>query len=193
YLNDFRWNEKKRENRTAMCSGWSQFLFQTLLILLPSWFRFAQCLRRYRDTKQKFPHLVNAGKYASGFLVSITNTIRRATNRQYQNTRQSNPFLYLWILSALFGSTYKLIWDFKMDWGFFHRNSGENRFLREQIVYPSKKFYYFVIVENIFFRYIWIINIFIYFDNSTAEYSDVFFLSFGIYTLISTFFRNYSR
>ena len=34
---------------------------------LPAWFRFAQCLRRYRDTREAFPHLVNAGKYSTSF------------------------------------------------------------------------------------------------------------------------------
>lgn len=38
---------------------------------LPAWFRFAQCLRRYRDTKEAFPHLLNAIKYATSFFVVI--------------------------------------------------------------------------------------------------------------------------
>ncbi len=37
--------------------------------ILPAWFRFAQCLRRYYDTRQAFPHLVNAGKYSTTFFV----------------------------------------------------------------------------------------------------------------------------
>ena len=39
------------------------------LAILPAWFRFAQCLRRYRDTRHAFPHLVNAGKYSTTFFV----------------------------------------------------------------------------------------------------------------------------
>ncbi|XP_053971284.1 xenotropic and polytropic retrovirus receptor 1-like isoform X2 [Hylaeus volcanicus] len=38
---------------------------------LPAWFRFAQCLRRYRDTKEAFPHLINAAKYATSFFVVV--------------------------------------------------------------------------------------------------------------------------
>lgn len=38
---------------------------------LPAWFRFAQCLRRYRDTKEANPHLANALKYSTSFLVVI--------------------------------------------------------------------------------------------------------------------------
>ncbi|CAF0750072.1 unnamed protein product [Adineta ricciae] len=192
YIHDANWN-KTIVHRGALCTGWSQFFIQAVLIILPSWFRFAQCLRRYHDTKQKFPHLANAGKYASGFLVSITNVIRRATNASYKHDKTSNPYLYLWAISALFGATYKLIWDLKMDWGFFDKNAGENKFLREQIVYPSKYVYYIVIIENIIFRYVWIINIFVYFDTEMGEYSDMIGFGFGIIELFRRFLWNYFR
>lgn len=42
---------------------------------LPAWFRFAQCLRRYKDTRQAFPHLVNAGKYSTAFFVVAFSTL----------------------------------------------------------------------------------------------------------------------
>jgi hypothetical protein len=32
-----------------------------IVAMLPAFFRFAQCLRRYRDSKEAFPHLANAG------------------------------------------------------------------------------------------------------------------------------------
>ena len=45
------------------------YVVRPLIVLLPAWFRFAQCVRRYRDTKDAFPHLVNAGKYATALPV----------------------------------------------------------------------------------------------------------------------------
>lgn len=42
---------------------------RSIVACLPAWWRFAQCLRRYRDTKEMFPHLVNAFKYATTFFV----------------------------------------------------------------------------------------------------------------------------
>lgn len=42
-----------------------------IMACLPAWFRFAQCLRRYRDTKEAFPHLANAAKYSTSFFVVI--------------------------------------------------------------------------------------------------------------------------
>ncbi|CAF4321434.1 unnamed protein product [Rotaria sp. Silwood2] len=192
YTYDVHWIQPT-DKQGVFCSGWSQFFLQTVFIVLPSWFRFAQCIRRYRDTKAKFPHLANAGKYASGFLVAITNAVRRATILEYQQQRTSNPFLYLWFISSLIGSTYKLIWDLKMDYGFFDKNAGKNKFLREQIIYSSKAYYYAAIIENILFRFIWIINIFIYFNTSAAEYADIIGFVFGIIEAFRRFIWNYFR
>lgn len=192
YADDVQWTQPK-EKYGIFCSGSSQFVLQTIFIFLPSWFRFAQCLRRYRDTKAKFPHLANAGKYATGFLVAITNTVRRATIPKYQRQQTSNPFLYVWFLSSLIGSTYKLIWDLKMDYGFFDKNEGENRYLREQLIYSSKVYYYVAIIENIVFRYIWIINVFVYFNTSVAEYADIVGFAFGIIEVFRRFIWNYFR
>ena len=47
-------------------------------------------------------------------------------------------FYTLWLISHTVSSIYGYIWDIKMDWGFFTKNAGENKFLREEIVYSSK-------------------------------------------------------
>jgi len=51
---------------------------------------------------------------------------------------QNSAFLYLWIIAEVVRTCYTLTWDIKMDWGLIDRNAGENRFLREEIVYPRK-------------------------------------------------------
>jgi hypothetical protein len=195
YIYDVGWwpMDSSSSTRGLFCNGWLQVLLQTALMIIPSWFRFAQCLRRYRDTKQKFPHLVNAGKYASGFFVTGTNAARRATALHYLDDPTSNPFLYIWIFATFIGATYKVIWDLKMDWGFFDKNAGENKFLRDQIVYPSKFYYYAAIIENILFRYIWIINVFMQFRTRFAEYADVIGFIFGLIEIFRRFIWNYFR
>lgn len=50
----------------------------------------------------------------------------------------NNPFFYLWIVSLIVSTCYATTWDLKMDWGLLEQNSGENRFLREEMVYGSK-------------------------------------------------------
>ncbi len=49
--------------------GTVSYGLRPFVAVLPAWFRFAQCLRRYYDTRQAFPHLVNAGKYSTTFFV----------------------------------------------------------------------------------------------------------------------------
>ncbi len=49
-----------------------------------------------------------------------------------------NVFFYLWVVSAFVSTCYTFTWDVKMDWGLLDKNAGENRFLREEIVYPHK-------------------------------------------------------
>ena len=54
------------------------------------------------------------------------------------NDAQNSAFLYLWIIAEVVRTCYTLTWDIKMDWGLLDSNAGENRLLREEIVYPRK-------------------------------------------------------
>ena len=114
------------------------FNIVTLLVsCLPAYLRFVQCLRRYRDTKNKFPHLANALKYATFFFDTFALILRYSFSKRY-NSEWENPYFYIWILVRCISTSYKLWWDLKMDWGFFDKNAGENRFLREVCIYSSK-------------------------------------------------------
>lgn len=55
---------------------------------------------------------------------------------EYQ-TRWENPWLWLWIISCIVNSIYSVTWDLKMDWGLLDSNAGENKFLREEVVYSA--------------------------------------------------------
>lgn len=163
---------------TSQCME-TNFTIRPFVNCLPAWFRFAQCLRRYRDSKEAFPHLVNAGKYSTTFLVVIFGTLRNYHQSSYASTFE-NPYTIPWLLSQMFSSTYAYTWDIKMDWGLFDRNAGENKFLREEIVYSStvscecqlpnksfehfqdinsfcrsQAFYYFAIIEDFVLRFAW--------------------------------------
>lgn len=63
----------------GLCHSYSYGL-RAIIQCLPAWCRFIQCLRRYRDTKRAFPHLVNAGKYSTTFFV-VTFAALYATHR----------------------------------------------------------------------------------------------------------------
>lgn len=164
---------------TSQCME-KDFIIRPIVNCLPAWFRFAQCIRRYRDSKEAFPHLVNAGKYSTTFLMVIFATLRSFNARYYENTFD-NPYTTLWLLSGILSSCYAYTWDIKMDWGLFDSNAGENRFLREEVVYSStvsilsiffsihsdirlipyiyhsQAFYYFAIIEDLVLRFAWMV------------------------------------
>ncbi|XP_050411533.1 xenotropic and polytropic retrovirus receptor 1 isoform X1 [Patella vulgata] len=147
------------ENRPSVCTK-NIYGIRSVVGCLPAWFRFAQCLRRYRDTKLIFPHIVNAGKYSTTFFVMLFSTIYKVQKETYGDSfRQTSVFYYLWIVSAIMSSCYTYTWDIKMDWGLFDKNAGENKFLREEIVYAFKAYYYFAIVEDFILRFTWSLTV----------------------------------
>ncbi|XP_077292169.1 solute carrier family 53 member 1 [Arctopsyche grandis] len=134
------------------------YIIRPIVNCLPAWFRFAQCVRRYSDSKDAFPHLVNAGKYSTTFIVVIFSTLKSFYDSSYSDP-YDNPFLYLWLMSQLISSCYAYTWDVKMDWGLLDRNApSENRYLREEIVYSSGSYYYFAIIEDFVLRFFWSVS-----------------------------------
>ncbi|XP_006819156.1 solute carrier family 53 member 1-like [Saccoglossus kowalevskii] len=155
-----------KENNVE-CYSYS-YGIRSVVACLPAWWRFAQCLRRYYDSKQAFPHLVNAGKYSTTFFVVLFSSLAAVYKAHYGNI-QDNPFFYLWIGSAVISSSYALTWDIKMDWGLLDKNAGENKFLREEIVYPYKAYYYLAVFEDLILRFAWTLTVSVgemnYFDS----------------------------
>ncbi|XP_017159879.1 xenotropic and polytropic retrovirus receptor 1a [Poecilia reticulata] len=160
YIFELQWSNTKgllpQDYSGHVCNSYWYGL-RAIIQCLPAWLRFIQCLRRYRDTKRAFPHLVNAGKYSTTFFV-VTFAALYATHQEQGHT-DADMFLYLLIVFSTISSLYTLTWDLIMDWGLFDRGAGENTFLREEIVYPHKAYYYFAIVEDVLLRFAWTIQI----------------------------------
>ncbi|XP_048395763.1 xenotropic and polytropic retrovirus receptor 1 homolog [Stegostoma tigrinum] len=154
----------------SVCHSYS-YGVRAIIQCLPAWVRFTQCLRRYRDTKRAFPHLVNAGKYSTTFFV-VTFAALYSTHKE-QKHEDALVFLYLWIACLLISSCYTLTWDLKMDWGLFDKNAGENTFLREEIVYPQKSYYYCAIVEDVILRFAWTVQISVTSMSTFASAGDI--------------------
>ncbi|KAI9556155.1 Xenotropic and polytropic retrovirus receptor 1-like protein [Daphnia sinensis] len=131
------------------------WFIRPVVACLPAYLRFAQCLRRYRDTKEKFPHLANAGKYTTTFFVVIFSTLYHTYEADGVDKNSNYPFFYTWIVFSFISSIYAYIWDMKMDWGLFDSNAGDNRLLREEIVYSHVAYYYFGIIEDFVLRFGW--------------------------------------
>uniref|UniRef100_A0A8C8G5E7 Xenotropic and polytropic retrovirus receptor 1a n=1 Tax=Oncorhynchus tshawytscha TaxID=74940 RepID=A0A8C8G5E7_ONCTS len=160
YSFELKWTDRKgllpMFNGDYTCHSYSYGL-RAIIQCLPAWFRFVQCLRRYRDTKRAFPHLVNAGKYSTTFFV-VTFAALYSTHKEQKHS-DADMFFYLLMVFSAVSSLYTLIWDLKMDWGLFDRGAGENTFLREEIVYPQKAYYYCAIIEDVILRFAWTIQI----------------------------------
>ena len=179
-------------NRAEVCTL-SKYGIRSIFSVLPAWFRFAQCLRRYRDTKLAFPHLVNAGKYSTTFFVVLFSGLYSATVEWHgKEYKQNHAFFYLWIISAVISSCYTLTWDLKMDWGILDSNAGENRFLREEIVYAYKAYYYFAIVEDFLLRFVWTLTVSVG-ENPYFEHKEVLVTLLASLELFRRFIWNFFR
>ncbi|RZF47136.1 hypothetical protein LSTR_LSTR005214 [Laodelphax striatellus] len=151
YITNESW--MKADNATKCVD--KVYMLRPIVACLPAWFRFAQCLRRYRDTKEAFPHLANAAKYSTTFFVILFSFLHQTYSKEGED---ENPYFYLWILSLIVSSCFAYLWDIKMDWGLFDSKAGDNKFLREEIVYSSTSYYYFAVMEDFILRFGWVLS-----------------------------------
>lgn len=133
---------------------WYSKILIPILTLLPLWFRFNQCLRRYADTGQRFPHLANAFKYA----MSQTVTLFGAFHPLYlnNNTKESNVFQAFWTFAFVASSLYSFVWDVYMDWGLGRPSFG---FLGPRLMYPKRYVYFTVICIDLVLRFAWVLTL----------------------------------
>ncbi|KAK3845434.1 MAG: EXS family-domain-containing protein [Linnemannia gamsii] len=135
----------------TQCST-SHMWITPFLTALPAWFRLLQCLRRYRDTLEWFPHLVNAGKYSA----SLINLFVYFSFRHYGGAQLKTA----WIFVSVLTSCYTFGWDVYMDWGLFRfgKTGGGaygHPFLRQELVYSRTWVYYMAIVLDFLGRFSW--------------------------------------
>lgn len=116
--------------------------------IIPGLWRALQCLRRYYDTRDVFPHLVNCGKYFS--------TVAFYTGLSLYRINHSKSRLAFFLVVAILNSIYVSVWDVLMDWSLLQPNA-KNRFLRNVRGYKSVWWYYAAMILNPILRFNWII------------------------------------
>jgi len=80
---------------------------------------------------------VNAGKYATTFLVVGTNAMSKWWT--VDNPGSINVFFYFWVTAYIVSFTYTFLWDVFMDWGLVDpRAPREAPLLREEMIYGTK-------------------------------------------------------
>ena len=102
---------------------------------------------RYYDTQQRFPHLVNALKYAVAHTVVIAGVFH--PNFAKNGTEWSFG-RYLWFISTISSTIFTFTWDCTMDWGLWDVNHG---LLRKTLLFRDKRIYYWAMLSNLFLRY----------------------------------------
>ncbi|VDN07786.1 unnamed protein product [Thelazia callipaeda] len=139
-----------------MCTSFSGF--RVLVSIFPATVRFMQCLRRFRDTGHAHPHLINAGKYFTTYLVVFFKSLNHWAEKN--NPSVISVFFYFWVASYIVSFTYTFLWDVFMDWGLIDPLAPKDSpFLREEMIYGSKWYYYGAIVEDFILRLSWVLNV----------------------------------
>ena len=177
----------EKASSLGYCSSTGWWLV-AVVACMPAWFRFAQCLRRYLDTREAFPHLVNAGKYSTTFFTVIFSTL----DSVYRTETDKSAFFYFYILSAITSSCYTYTWDIKMDWGFFSPAAGDNKYLREELVYSRNGYYYFAIVEDLVLRFSWAYTLVLK-EGGLGEYAELTTSVFSVLEVVRRFIWNFFR
>lgn len=114
---------------------------------LPPILRAFQCLRRYRDTKNVFPHLANFAKYFMSVLYLMTLSLYRIRD----TPQLRSIFITFACLNAIFCS----VWDLFMDWSLCNPNA-KHPFLRNVLGFRRVWVYYVAMVLDPILRFNWI-------------------------------------
>ncbi|CAK9438383.1 uncharacterized protein LODBEIA_P26070 [Lodderomyces beijingensis] len=114
---------------------------------LPSVWRLLQCIRRFMDTGDWFPHLANMLKYTCSMIYYMTLSLYRID--------RSLETRIAFIVFACINSIYCSLWDIVMDWSLLQ--SGSKYFLlRDYIIYKNPYYYYAAMIVDVILRFQWI-------------------------------------
>ncbi|KAI0525490.1 EXS family-domain-containing protein [Xylaria bambusicola] len=114
---------------------------------LPGIWRALQCLRRYYDTKNMFPHLVNCGKYIMTILSYVMLSLYRIQN--------THSHLALYIAFAVINGLYTSIWDLFMDFSLLQPDA-RHPLLRDILGLKRRWIYYAIMIIDPILRFNWI-------------------------------------
>ncbi|XP_067868001.1 xenotropic and polytropic retrovirus receptor 1 homolog [Heterodontus francisci] len=159
---------------------------------IPPWIRFAQCLRRYRDSRDAFPHLANAGKYSTVFIMVTFAALYSTEKERSQLTIGVKVYFYLWAVTACVSTIFTVGWDLKMDWGLLDKKTKENKFLREETVYQYKVYYYCAILQDVVLRIAWALNI-LFAQNKQSDVAEIISTTLAPLEVFRRFVWNFFR
>ncbi|XBW36523.1 hypothetical protein QEN19_002099 [Hanseniaspora menglaensis] len=147
----------------SQCSS-SKSYTMGILSAIPSWLRALQCLRRFLDSGDWFPHVPNGFKYCVGVCYNIGLMFYRL-NPSDNNIKRG--FIGVAIVNSLVTSCWDIVMDFSLLQSWERNTFGLRKTLLlctrknwETNTYESwkeKSFYYFAIFEDFVLRFNWIV------------------------------------
>jgi hypothetical protein len=129
--------------------------------MMPLVIRFNQCLKKFVETGERFPHLANAGKYSLSILVTLFGTfhplyLEHLAKLNGKSIGLHSFYQIFWTLFFVASSLYSFIWDAFMDWGLGQAKYG---FLNKYLMYPRKWYYYFAVFIDLILRFLWVLTL----------------------------------
>lgn len=149
-------------NNCITCGPMKSHILGLCACIPPLW-RSMQCLRRFLDTGEWFPHFANLAKYLiTTFYFYILSLYRIGTYRDMITNSSNSSQLEvttLFITVSTVNSAYSSFWDVCMDWSLMQLSS-DNYLLRDVLIYKRKLIYYFAIAFDIILRFQWVVYVF---------------------------------
>lgn len=133
-------------NEPDQCNSSHSPLMGFLATLPPIW-RALQCIRRYKDTKNVFPHLVNCGKYGITIMSGVALSLYRI------NGTKGN--LASFVTFSIMNSIYTCVWDLLMDFSLLQQDA-RHPLLRDILALKRRWIYYIIMVADPLLRWSWI-------------------------------------
>ncbi|CAI0460660.1 unnamed protein product [Linum tenue] len=124
-----------------------------LVLVLPYLFRLFQCLRQYKDTRER-TSLFNALKYSTAVPVIFLSALKYHVFPE----RWTNFYRPLWLVSSMVNSLYSFYWDVTRDWdlsGFTRIFKFNRPSVWSYILHGRKWVYFWVIGSNLILRCTW--------------------------------------
>ncbi|XP_073019518.1 uncharacterized protein [Primulina eburnea] len=124
-----------------------------IVLVLPYIFRFFQCLRQYKDTREK-SSLLNALKYSSAVPVIFLSALKYHVFPD----KWTSIYRPLWLVSSVVNSLYSFYWDVTRDWDlscFTRIFKFSKPHVLSQLLYGRKWVYLWVLSSNLILRCTW--------------------------------------
>ncbi|KAK6129225.1 hypothetical protein DH2020_037055 [Rehmannia glutinosa] len=144
YVCYYGWGDFKRRSNKCHESKVYEILY-IVIVIIPFWSRFVQCLRRLFEEKEPMQGL-NSLKYLSTVVALVIRTMY---------SLKGGAFWRILAFSTSGVTTaYNTYWDIVIDWGLLQRKA-RNPWLRDKLLISNKAVYFVAIIVNILLRLVW--------------------------------------